>query len=77
MYTHNRRPQQQQQQQQTIRVSWFQGFFGFFFEWVVAMQPMDHHQQEIFWVRDSEFHCSSLMDKDPGDVCDCRLSFFW
>lgn len=34
-YTHNRRPQQQQQQ--TIRVSWFQGFFGFFFEWVVAM----------------------------------------
>jgi hypothetical protein len=31
----NRRAQQQQQQQ--IRVSWFQGFFGFFFEWVVAM----------------------------------------
>jgi hypothetical protein len=35
-YTHNPRPQQQQQQQQ-IRVSWFQSFFGFFFEWVVAM----------------------------------------
>lgn len=33
-YTHNRQPQQQQQQ---ISVSWFQGFFGFFFEWVVAM----------------------------------------